>query len=101
MLDVATQLATARSAQMIARQRFDTDLSQVRADIAAHGVGGRIADSVTHTAAGVMDEAIEVANENRMIVAGTVAALIAWILRRPLMRLASAVYDDVKERITE
>ena len=100
-IDPAVQLAAARSQQASARMAFDSQLSQVRADLAARGVGGRIADRVSETAAGAMSEAVEIADENRAIIAGTVVAIVAWVLRRPLMRLTCAVYEDLKERITE
>jgi hypothetical protein len=97
----AHQLSAARTAHAVARQTFDAQLAQVRADLEARGIGGRIADTIGETAATVMDEAVDVANENRLVIAGTLAALTAWFLRRPIIRFASGVFDEVKERISQ
>lgn len=90
-----TALATLlreRAARDAARADYDARLATVRSDIAARSVGERIADSAIDTAQDIVDEAIAVANENRAIVAGTIAALAVWFLRTPLIALAAQLF---------
>jgi hypothetical protein len=71
-------------------------LAQVQEDLAARGVGGRIADRAGEAVA----DAAEVANEHKAVVAGTLAALILWFLRRPLVEWLNGLWgsDDDTER---
>jgi hypothetical protein len=88
MTEPLPRMEQARQARNIARASFDGDLAQVKADLAARGVGGRIADKASDTATQVLADAIEIADNNRAVVAGTIAALGLWFMRRPIIRLA-------------
>lgn len=99
-VDSAVQFARASADRNAARAVFRSQLAQVRADLAARSIGGRVADRVGRTAADIADEAITVADENRAVIAGTIAALAAWFLRKPIIRGISAVIEDVKKRIS-
>lgn len=82
------QLAQDRANRDAARAVFDARLTRVRGGLAERGVGARIMDDTLDRARAGADEAVAVARENRLVVAGTVLALAAWMLRRPLARLA-------------
>lgn len=82
-----------REVRNAAKGTFDANLAQVRADLDARGVGGRIADTATGGVKQAAAQALEVADQNRGIVAGTLAALVLWFARKPLQRAASAVKD--------
>ena len=87
------ELREDRALRNAAKGNFEANLAQVRADLDARGVGGRIIDKATGgvKAAGV--QALAVANHNRGVVAGTLAALAVWFARKPLWRAGLAVKD--------
>lgn len=60
------------------------DLDMLRADLTARGVGERIKDRAADEAHDAWDSAREVASEHKGVVAGTVLAIVAWLLRRPI-----------------
>lgn len=80
-----------------AKQRFMGDIDQVRADVAARGVGGRISDKAVATGADVIEEAVEIANANRGVIAGTIAALGLWLFRNPLIAFAGQLADRIRK----
>jgi hypothetical protein len=88
MSELETRLAEDRDNRTAARALFDRGLAQVRADLAARGVGGRIADKTAADAQAVATEALAVARESKGIIAATVTALGLWLLRKPLLRTA-------------
>ena len=80
--DLQTDLANRRDARAL----FGTALAQVKTDLAARGIGGRIKDTITGEAAQTADTAIDVARANKGVIAGTIGALALWTLRNPLQR---------------
>ena len=62
----------------------EADLAMLRNDVAARGIGERIKDRVGEEAHEVWDQARDVAGEHKGVVAGTVLALVAWLLRDPI-----------------
>lgn len=102
MTPLARQLAQARRERDSARSVFDNRLAQVRSDLEARGVGGRIADKVSEEARIVLDEGLAIAAESKGIIAGIVAATSVWLLRHPILgwigsALAPAQPDDDDE----
>jgi hypothetical protein len=67
------------------KQTFDANMAQVKLDLEARGIGGRIADEVVDRAKIVFDEAADIANEHPGVIGGTIAALVLWILRNPIL----------------
>jgi hypothetical protein len=103
MSDPFKRLAEDRAVRNEAWEVFEEDWSQIRADLDARGVGGRIADKAGEEAREVFDTAIAVADENRSVVGGTVAALLLWLLRNPLIDLVRRLFgveDDDEEQHT-
>ena len=80
-----------------ARHSFDADLAQVKADLSARGIGGRIKDGVIQKADEAVIKGIAVANENKPIVAGTIALLLVWLLRNPLGKLVGRLFGHKPE----
>lgn len=64
---------------------FDSRLAQVKLDLEARSIGGRVADEVVDRAKLVFDEGVDVAQEHPGVIAGTIAALVLWILRNPII----------------
>ena len=89
-------LERARSARNDAKAALDTHIALLRADIDQRGLGGRVKEEATEKAADAIEQAVEIAEANKAIVAGTVAALALWFLRTPLMRLASGLIDRLE-----
>lgn len=92
MSDPFKQLAEDRAVRSAAWDVFENDWAQIRSDLDARGVPGRIADTAGEQAREIFDTAIEVADENRTVVGGTVAALLLWLLRNPLIDLVRRLF---------
>jgi len=99
MTDTARDLVDARAIRNAARARFESHLAQVRSDLDARGLGGRIADKIGADAAAVIEEGVEIADQHRGIVAGTIAALALWFLRNPIIAWLDAMLgkDEIEE----
>jgi len=68
-----------------AKQTLDLRVKKVKQDLEVRGIGGRVADEVVGRAKVVFDEAAEIAEEHPGVIAGTIAALMLWILRNPII----------------
>jgi hypothetical protein len=88
-MSITEKLKIDRAARDAAKGALGTRLAQVREDLHARSIGGRIADKVTADATDAAIEVADVARSNKPIVAGTVAALIAWIFRHHIARLVN------------
>lgn len=82
-------LEQAKAARNGAHEALQLQLTQVREDLAARGVGGRIADR----AGEAMADAAEVAKENKGIIAGTLGAMALWFLRGPIIGLVARLWE--------
>lgn len=102
MSDPAERFREDRDTRQAARAVFDAGVTQVKGDLAARGIGGRIADKAGDEAKAALGEAIEVAKDSKGIIAGTVAALTLWTFRVPLLALVRDLWGksgpaDVQE----
>ncbi|MCC6827399.1 MAG: hypothetical protein IT550_04125 [Novosphingobium sp.] len=87
MSDAGLDVLAARAARDAARLAFDNRVAALKGDLAERGIGTRIADDLVEKANQGLAEAIEIADSNRGVIAGTIAALALWLLRRPLTGL--------------
>lgn len=85
MAMLESQLSASKAARDAAKVSFDARLAQVRLDLEARGVAGRIADEVADRAMLVLDEAADVVEEHPTVIGGTIVALMLWILRNPII----------------
>ena len=92
MSDAARRLSADRAQRTAARRLVDVQLAQVKADLVARGIGGRIKDSVVQQADEVVAAGIAVARENKPIVLGTIGLLLVWLFRNPLGRLLGRLF---------
>jgi hypothetical protein len=88
-MSITEKLKIDRAARDVAKDALDTRLAQVREDLHARSIGGRIADKVTADATEAAIEVADVARSNKPVIVGTLAALIAWISRHRIARLAN------------
>ena len=77
------------------------DLDALQDDLTAHGIGQRIKDRAAEEAQQAWDQARDIASEHKGVVAGTLLALVAWLLRGPIGDALAALFgrddDDVEE----
>lgn len=90
---LASKVAEQRAMRDAARGHFDARLEQVRQDLEARGIAGRLADKASEEARDAIDEALAVAAESKGIIAGTIAALAIWFLRNPILARIEAMLD--------
>lgn len=91
MSEAERQLAEDRAMRKQARGLFEARLEQVKADYAARGIGGRIKAKLTDQVFDAADHAIDVARENKGVIAATAGALAVWLFRAPLLSLFRTV----------
>ena len=96
MSDTADRLAKDRTTREAALLAFNANLAQVRSDLEARGIGGRIADQASMEVRAGIDEALAIADDNKGIVAATIAALALWFLRIPLIAGLRSLLDGEK-----
>ena len=60
------------------------DLARLQSNLEDRGIGERIKDRIGEEAHEVWDATRDIASDNKGIVAATVAALVAWLLRGPI-----------------
>lgn len=85
MTESENRLAADRANRKAARGLFDSRIAQVKADLAARSVPGRIKAKATDEVAKGIEQGVTIAKESKGIIAGTVAALALWFFRAPLL----------------
>jgi hypothetical protein len=70
---------------------FNQQLTRVRADLDARGVGARAADAVTSEARDVADTGVAMARQHKGVVAGTIGALMVWLFRDQVLHLIKEI----------
>ena len=85
MTEAERRLIEDRATRNAARQVFDCNVAQVKADLSARSIPGRVADKAASEARGAFETGLDVARESKGIIAGTLALLALWFLRNPLM----------------
>jgi len=102
MSEAESRLAADRVNRKAARGLFDSRLAQVKADLAARSVPGRIKAKATDEVAKGIEQGVTIAKESKGIIAGTAAALALWFFREPLWafgrRLIAGKQDTVQDQ---
>ena len=80
-----------------ARALVEADIEHIKADFAHKGLGERAMDRVTEGAMDLYEEAIDVAEDNKGVLAALVAAIVVWFARNPLLELLGIVNDEEDE----
>lgn len=92
MTDAERRLSEDRAQRRAARRLFDGGIAQVKADLSARGIGGRIKASAVQQADETVHAGMMIARENKPVVAGTIALLLVWLFRNPLGNMLGRVF---------
>lgn len=91
------QLVEDRALRDAALALVKADIAHLRTDMSAKGIGSRFADRMSEGAVDVFEEAVEVADNNRGVLATLVAAVLIWFARNPIMALFDESEDGEDE----
>lgn len=81
-----------RARRNAARAAVDSGVGQVKADLAARSVPGRIADKARDDAFELADQALAVAKESKGIIAGALAGVALWTFRDAVFGLVGNLF---------
>lgn len=87
MTDTERQLSEDRLTRASARALFDQRLAQVKSDLGARGIAGRIKHGAARKGKAALAQGLDVARENKGVVAATGTVLTLWFFRNPLIAL--------------
>lgn len=90
---LAAQVMADRVARDAARARFEGHYRAFKADIEERGLGGRIVDEAVEQAKLMFDEAVTVVEEHPGAIGGTLAVLVLWLVRNPLIAWVTETFD--------
>lgn len=93
MPDAAT-ITSLRAARDGARTRFDAGLQQIKSDMEVRSVGARILGKVESDAQAAGSYVLDVMEDNKGIVGGTLAALGIWFFRAPITAWIEAHFGN-------
>jgi len=88
MTALERQLADDRAVRDSARAVFDARMDEVRRALGERSIPLRTADEAKSRAMSAAEEGMAVAEESKWILVGTALAILAWLLRRPLINSA-------------
>jgi len=83
--DLAGRLAEDKALRDAALQLFKSDIALIRGDLDERGVGARAKDRLGEAALGMVEDAIDYAQDNKGWVAAGAAAVVLWFARRPIL----------------
>lgn len=76
----------------------EADIANLRASLAGRSIQGRIADRISEGAADALDEAIEIAENHRGVIAAIIAGIVLWLARNPILDLLLGEEDTERNR---
>lgn len=86
------RLAQDREVRDAAHRLFRTRIEALREDLHARGIGRRLVAGAAREAREALDEAVEIASENKGVVAGTALALALWLFRNPIIAMVHGLF---------
>lgn len=93
MKDHADRLAHDRALRDAARKLFLARIEALRADLRERGLGRRAAAAIATETREAIDEAIDIAFDSKGVVAATIAALMLWLFRNPIVSMVQSLFD--------
>ena len=94
MSDLEQRLAEDKALRDAALALFKADLALVRADLDERGLAARIKDRVGESTMEVLDDAVDIAEDNKGKVAAGIAAVILWFARGPILDAVGRLIGD-------
>ena len=85
MSDLGNRLAEDKALRDAALQLFKSDVALIRGDLGERGIGARAKDRLGEAALGMLDDAIDLAEDNKGWVAAGAAAVVLWFARKPIL----------------
>jgi hypothetical protein len=79
-------IAAARALRDEARAIASSNFGEVRADLSPQAIRQKIKHKASNEALNALDETRAVAADNKLVIGATMAALLGWFARRPLVR---------------
>ncbi|MEO7247313.1 MAG: hypothetical protein ABIW31_02575 [Novosphingobium sp.] len=95
MNDVADPVTAARMERDAALSTVTSSYARLRGELAEKSIGRRVAEDVANKAKASAAEVVEIAVENKGVVAGTVGALAIWFARKPLAEHAVKAWESL------
>lgn len=109
MSEAERRLAEDRATRRAARANYTAGMTQVRQDLAARSVPGRVVDTIKAETTEALATGLEVAAENKGIVAAVAGGIGLWLFRGRVARLfgrgkkpavkADEVMDDADDDV--
>lgn len=90
-------VAQARAVRDNARAAFNARLEQVKFDLSARSIGERVAGKIGEEAFDALDYTLDVARDSKGIIAGTLAAVVLWLFRNPIIAWVERLLGDSEE----
>jgi len=94
MTDLAHQLAEDKALRDAALQLFRSDIALIHGDLHERGIGARAKDRLGEAALGMVDDAIDYAEDNKGWLAAGATAVALWFARKPILRWVADVLDS-------
>lgn len=94
MHDHLQRLADDRAARNAARDNLYDGWRKVTGDLEKRGIGQRMSDRAFQEVRELADKSLAVAGESKGIIAATVAALMLWLFRSPIISWAESQFAD-------
>ena len=85
MSDLASRFAEDKALRDAALQLFKSDIALIRDELGERGIGARAKDRLGEAALGMLDDAIDYAEDNKGWVAAGTAAVVLWFARKPIL----------------
>ncbi len=97
MSDPERKMIEDRALRDAALALVQADIAHLRTDLTNKGLGARFIDRLTEGANDVLDEAADVAENNRGVLLTLLAAVVLWLARNPLLSLFGDEEDEDEE----
>lgn len=97
MSDPERKMIEDRALRDAALALVQADIAHLRTDLTNKGLGARFIDRVTEGACDVLDEAADVAGNNRGVLLTLLAAVVLWLARNPLISLFGDEDEETEE----
>lgn len=95
-VDLEMQLREDRALRNAARALVDADMAHLRTSLSGRSISSRIFGRFSEGAADVFEEAVEVAEHHKGVLATLVAAIVIWFARHPLGRMVGMSDEETE-----